>query len=54
MLQVPLMSIDLDKWRAIEGINMLEYNVCIFMNLNVVAFSFPVVNLFSSEITSAV
>lgn len=51
--QVPLMSVDLHIQRAIEGIcNMFEY-VCIFMTLNILGF-FPIVNLFSFEITSAV
>lgn len=44
---VPLMSVDLHKRRAIEGIyNMFEYNVCIFTTLNMVALFFPLLSVF--------
>lgn len=47
LVQVPLMSVDLHKRRAIEGIhNMFEYDVCTFKTLNMVVLFLPIVSLF--------
>lgn len=55
LVQVPLMSADLHKWRAVEGIhNMFEYDVYTFKTLNMIVHFLPIVSLFSFEITSTV